>query len=68
MIKAQRSPDNTLQIQNMCGYPKNFDLYCHRGLVFYKVAALYGTHFLCYEIHLRQGYTHFPKINNNLKI
>jgi len=69
MIKAQRSPDITLQIQNgMCGHPKNFDLHCHRGLVFYKAAALYGTYSLCYEIHLRQGYTNFPKINRHLEI
>jgi hypothetical protein len=51
----------------MCGYPKNFDFYCHRGLVFYKVAALYGTHFLCYEIHLRQGYTNFSKLTATSK-
>jgi len=69
MIEAQRSPDITLQIQNdMGGHPKNFDLHCQRGLVFYKVAALYGTHFLGYEIHLRQGYTNFPKINSHLEI
>jgi len=69
MIEAQRSPDITLQIQNdMGGHPKNFDLQCHRGLVFYKAAVLYGTRFLCYEIHLSQGYTNFPKINSHLKM
>jgi len=52
----------------MGDHPKNVDLHCHGGLVFYKVAALYGSRFLYYEIHLRQGYTNFPKINSHLKI
>jgi len=69
MIEEQRSPDITLQIQNdVGGHPKNFDLHCHRGLVFYKAAAPYGTRFLCYEIHLRQGYKNFPKIKSHLEI
>lgn len=58
MIEAQRFPNITLPIQiDMSGETKNFDLHCHRGLVLYKV-----------EIHLRQGYKNFPKINSHLKI